>query len=280
MIAAIAAACVFAPPLLARAAADGIPMKAQGSASIKPMDAYASGRAYSNWDGLYAGLNAGYGMGLAKVNDTSSFACVFCPPFNDTVTQSSKLGLGGFVGGGQIGYNWRISPNLLFGLEEDFQWSDQKASASYNANITIVGINNTLGVTDNAKISWYATTRARLGIFSNPDTLWYVTGGGAYGRTSLTTVVNPNFLGAGLPGSVGNFKTEKLGFVIGGGIETAVGHNVTAKIEYLYMDLGTVGGTIAMLGTCVGPNTCATGSTTSSASITDHTVRAGINFHF
>src|SRR6478735_2339376 len=54
-----------------------------------------------NWTGPYAGLNLGYEWGKVTNN----------------VTEPS-----GIAGGGQIGYNWQLSP-FVFGLETDIQAS-------------------------------------------------------------------------------------------------------------------------------------------------------------
>jgi hypothetical protein len=43
---------------------------------------------------------------------------------------------GGFVGGGQIGYNWQFSPILVVGLEPDFQGIDEKEGSTLTRNFT------------------------------------------------------------------------------------------------------------------------------------------------
>ena len=66
------------------------------------------------------------------------------------------------------------------------------------------------------------------------------------------------------------------GWVAGGGIEVAFTENLTAKVEYLYVDLGTVScpsGTVC-------PVANAAGTSTGSISLTESIVRAGINYKF
>jgi outer membrane immunogenic protein len=36
----------------------------------------------------------------------------------------------GFIGGGQVGYNWQYSPLIVVGLEADFQGSGEKESGN------------------------------------------------------------------------------------------------------------------------------------------------------
>src|SRR6516165_2860632 len=61
------------------------------------------------------------------------------------------------------------------------------------------------------------------------------------------------------------------GWTIGLGSEVALGPNWSARLEYLYVDLGTVNNTIVVSG---GP------SLTDSARIQMNVVRAGVNYRF
>jgi hypothetical protein len=40
----------------------------------------------------------------------------------------------GFIGGGQIGYNWQFSPIWVVGLEADIQGADEKESNTLTSN--------------------------------------------------------------------------------------------------------------------------------------------------
>jgi outer membrane immunogenic protein len=95
-----------------------------------------------NWQGLYLGLNLGYGWG--------------------TVTNASNRP-NGFNGGAQLGYNWQYG-QLVYGLETDIQLS---------------GADDTVGATKFSN-SWYGTLRGRGGFIFN-NVLLYGTAGLAYG---------------------------------------------------------------------------------------------------
>jgi outer membrane immunogenic protein len=88
--------------------------------------------------------------------------------------------------------------------------------------------------------------RGRLGVTFSP-VLLYVTGGLAYGEIetngTLTNVVPVPFPFGLLSTSFGHSVT-KSGWTVGAGIEGRLWDNWTGKIEYLYMDLGTVSGSI------------------------------------
>jgi outer membrane immunogenic protein len=124
-----------------------------------------------SWTGFYIGVNAGGSIG----RDPTSFSE---SGIGTVVTDA--LSPAGFIGGGQLGYNYQFAPNWVAGIEGDFQGASQKDSGC----IGLCGGNppipsETLNITQ--KVEWFATLRARLG-YTNGDWLWYVTGGGAWAQ--------------------------------------------------------------------------------------------------
>src|SRR5689334_22867784 len=85
-----------------------------------------------NWTGWYVGVNAGASFGHVKTDfnvaphTTLSLASgnVNVPGFGFSDTSYPD----GFMGGGQIGYNWQYSPLIVVGLEADFQGAVEKES--------------------------------------------------------------------------------------------------------------------------------------------------------
>jgi outer membrane immunogenic protein len=136
------------------------------------------------------------------------------------------------------------------------------------------------------KIDWFGTVRGRVGSTITPSLLVYVTGGLAYGQVdSTSTVSGINIFGAQgtntftlVPAAVAfSSRTTKTGWTLGGGIEGLLGGNWTGKIEYLYLDLGTVSGAF------VTPIVTTTGgflSSSFSSQITNHILRVGLNYRF
>jgi outer membrane immunogenic protein len=114
-----------------------------------------------------------------------------------------------------------------------------------------------------------------------------VTGGLAYGEVRTTdTVSGINFLGpqgvnsppvlAPVSGSFSNSST-RVGWTVGAGVEGAIGGNWTAKLEYLYIDLGNVSGTF------ITPIVTPSGALLTSgynSHITDNILRVGVNYRF
>lgn len=73
------------------------------------------------WTGFYAGLNVGYGVGVGDY--------VSVLPLNiGTFGAQGDVGRAaapGFLGGGQVGFNWRMAPQWVVGVEADFQGAGQ-----------------------------------------------------------------------------------------------------------------------------------------------------------
>ena len=82
--------------------------------------------------------------------------------------------------------------------------------------------------------------RGRLGVAVTPDLLLYGTGGLAYGHVDAsanTQLFNGDgSLFAEYPASI---STTKVGWTAGAGAEWMFARNWSAKLEYLYVDLGS-----------------------------------------
>jgi len=218
------------------------------------------------WAGWYLGVNIGGSWGRAA--DTTTYGA---PPGLFAATSSH---LDGVIGGGQVGYNWH-SNSWLFGLEADIQGSGERSSATTSLTNTILvpingvffPINITGNLTDNERLSWFGTLRARLGLLASPTWLFSVTGGLAYGeiQNNETFTVGPVTV-------LNNFNNTRAGWTVGGGVEGVVSGNWTAKLEYLYMDFGTITHTY--------PGLSIFNPLTLSSHVTDNVVRVGLNYHF
>ena len=184
--------------------------------------------------------------------------------------------------GGQLGYNWQ-SGNWVFGFETDAQWTGQRGTASRlcgllatAASACLPGVSLGTSAAVEQHLDWFGTFRGRAGVLVTPSTLLYVTGGAAYGSLN-TDVTVTTIAPIGLPVSViRSGESSKFGWTIGGGIESKLsmfGSNWSGKLEYLYMDLGTVESTSGIgTGVLIGTNL--------STRVTDSIFRAGINYQF
>jgi outer membrane immunogenic protein len=221
-----------------------------------------------NWTGWYAGGNIGYGWGNGDANYTDpGFAIVGLPT---SISGSEKLD--GIIGGVQIGYNWQANNTWVLGLEADFQGSGEKASNNFSASYSDFE-GGTINQNQETKILWFGTVRARAGVLVTPTLLLYGTGGLAYGRISTSGTVTDTGCTPACSWSFGNSATN-VGWTLGAGIEGAIPstRDWTWKIEYLYMDLGSVSGT--------GHETDFGSNYSWSAKVTDNIVRVGVNYRF
>lgn len=114
----------------------------------------------------------------------------------------------GYLIGLQAGYNFQYASGLLTGIETD---------------IAISGIDGSGGGATFA-LDYLGTVRGRLG-YAVDRYMIYGTAGLAYGRGDLSM------------GGLSNKQTH-FGWTIGAGVETMLAPNVTARLEYLYVDLG------------------------------------------
>ena len=147
------------------------------------------------WTGFYVGANAGYGWGNVNANGFANVG-----------------DLDGFVGGGQVGYNYQMG-QFVVGLEADLQAADLSSG-------------NNLGLI-NVKTDYFGTVRARVGVAFDRF-MPYITGGWAYGNVKTS-----------IPGiGFSSDRSHTGGYAVGAGLEYAVTNNIIAGVEYLYVDLG------------------------------------------
>lgn len=225
--------------LVGQAQAADAPLKAKAPPALTtPTSAYT-------WTGLYAGVNVGLGAGQYNYPFTAG-----------PVAGSATLQSSGVLGGGQIGYNYQFAPLWVAGVETDIQGS--------NIRDTVSAATNFGGGNAGTQLNYFGTLRGRVGYLVTPNMLLYATGGWAYGGT--TSSVSGAILGFALSGS---FNDTQSGWTVGGGLEYAFNNWISAKAEYLYLDLGT--NTITS-GTLLGV------PFTLSEHPTVHTLKVGLNF--
>jgi len=190
-----------------------------------PLKAPAPPPPAASWAGWYIGLNAGAAWQHAA-NESSVGGSKL-----DYVSPTTSAT--GFIGGGQIGYNWQDG-NFVFGLEGDIDGLTGKGHTLQFGHDDFGGIVPPPKSFSN-KISWLSTVRARTGLAVG-DTMAYVTGGLAIG--GVKDSMNVAFTGLGFtPKSV---SQTRVGWVIGGGVEHMLWNSHwTVGLEALFVDLGT-----------------------------------------
>jgi outer membrane immunogenic protein len=199
------------------------------SAADLPAKAYTKAPAMVaayDWTGFYIGGNLGYGWG--RVDMTNRGPSTFFAPVGGSDTISSR----GFVGGGQIGYNWQMG-QLVTGVELMLDGADMRQT---NTSIFFP-----FSDTWRADVTALFSATGRIG-FDAGGWLPYVKGGFATGRvrTAMTT----------LPNVTAESANWHSGWTLGVGFEYMLTRNWTLGAEYDYYGLSSkdVSGPLAVLG--------------------------------
>ena len=195
-----------------------------------------------DWGGIYVGVNGGYAFGNSN--------------WTQGTASSGNFNTNGGLVGGTIGANFQ-SGQFVFGIEGDIDWADIKGNSTAGCGtVAFTGITGT--TTCETKSDWLSTVRGRVG-YAFDRVLVYGTAGGAFGNVQAGPSTATTF----------DSSTE-FGWTAGAGVEVGITPNLTAKVEYLYVDLAN--------GACSAA--CGSPATSIGTSFDASLVRAGLNFKF
>lgn len=238
-----------------------------------------------SWTGFYVGLNAGYADPRANFSVLPGGSWMGDPDLTGIVNAGTRsLGLRGFTGGGQIGYNYQVD-KIVFGIEADANYLGLK-----NSYATPIFPGLTTGSTywanGSVGLDAFYTLRGRLGLAAD-HWLFFVTGGLAVTSEKFSQSIN--FINAtriialpltGVAGgaNAGSASTTSASWTVGGGVEYALDKQWSVKGEYLYVNLNSLS-----FNSVYGPNgfTGGTYSMQHNLSLSGLNIfRAGLNYHF
>ncbi len=228
-----------------------------------------------SWAGPYVGVTAGVDWGTFDPRTWTSavpggeFAPSSLAAFNAGGVETIKSN--GFTGGLEAGYNWQHS-NWVYGLEGDIESFHLGGSATTGPTVYPCCAPATFTVSSSAHTDWLATLRARVGLASD-RWLIYATGGAALTTINGSFSFSETFYGTTESASLSN---SKLGYTVGGGVETKAWNHWSVKAEYLYVDFGPVS-TSGILGAGV---LIPTQPFTHDIDLRANIVRLGLNYHF
>lgn len=265
----------------------------------------APARVSPSWTGFYLGLNGGFGVSRSNITEIPIDPATTFPAgaghlIVDPV--SARVDPAGLVGGFQLGYNWHLNPTWLLGLEADIQGADIKDSVS--APVNMANFHPLFGnFSATQKIDWFGTVRGRLGYFLHPDWMVYATGGLAYGQVKESANLALTFANTAIAFGVGGFSfacvnapvgpppfaggpvcfdgshsRTSVGWTAGAGTEFRLTQNMTAKVEYLYVNLGNENFNIPAV-TLLGPGNASI-LRVSFDDAAFHLFRGGLNWRF
>jgi opacity protein-like surface antigen len=210
-----------------------------------------------NWTGVYAGATAAYRMADAQWNTVT--LPIFTPAAigagvnaPDPSTNPANLPSAAMQGGFFAGYDWRVAPKWVTGVEGDVAFGNSSmqrggipgtyGNGSAAAQLFLLpGVEAELADSAAVKLGWDASIRARLGYLTTLDVLVYATGGTAFQQMSMT---------ANCSGTLQSFcrftvtpqnetaTTVKTGWTVGSGVESVLSGNWLGKLEFRYADFG------------------------------------------
>jgi outer membrane immunogenic protein len=186
---------------------------------------------FFSWTGFYVGINGGYGWGKSD--------------WTNILGTTGDFNVKGGLVGGTLGYNLQTG-SWVWGLETDLDFSTIKGT-------TTAALCGAVGC--ETKNTWLGTARGRIG-YAWDRWLPYITGGAAYGNVKMTP-----------PGGASETDT-RFGWTLGGGIEYAFLGSWSAKLEYLYADLGKAECSAAVCGVVT------------DVEFRTNMVRGGLNYRF
>lgn len=172
-----------------------------------------------SWTGFYLGANGGGGWGQTSHSTDPTAVLSFA---------TGNFNTSGGVAGGTFGYNYQTGAWVL-GAETDLDWANIKGTKTFDTTIASVPAR----FSHSSELMWLDTARARVG-WAYDRVLFYGTAGAAFGgvqayRDASIALLTP----------AATDTETRFGWTAGGGIEWAFLNNFSAKVEYLYVDLGS-----------------------------------------
>ncbi len=172
-----------------------------------------------DWTGIYGGAHLGAG---ALDDQVTTMSTTLLQP-SGTVTKLSPFSV---VSGAQAGFNIEFAP-FVVGAEGTFTWSNISGTQVTPSLLPAISEDST------SRPRWYATATGKVGFAAN-DFLFYAKGGAAWMNVHYIQDVA---IGGGQ--SSQTIVDTRSGFTVGGGIEFGMTENLSARVEYDFLDFGT-----------------------------------------
>ncbi|MCP9630527.1 TonB-dependent receptor [Rhodopseudomonas palustris] len=258
---------------------------------------FASGATVANWTGFHAGVNAAYNSAKFSGTVTALDGSADSHAANEAPNQQ----VGALSFGLHAGYDYQFANRIVAGIEADIAKTEIGASqVTFATEGAVCNCSNNLSrmrqfeAVQQSEVKWLSTVRGRLGYAVNDRLMLYASGGVAFmqqdeSRTQYRAVNTGNF--AWPTTTVSAFTEDssrtRVGYVIGGGGEFALGGAWSMKAEYLLARFSSEDFVFADARAGVLPGnfvTPATYSTSNGRKVTSSVdipmVRVGVNYRF
>lgn len=211
----------------------GGPIDKTSSSGITSSFGKAENEAH-NWNGIFVGGNVGYGFGNSGITTYSAISDYALEAQGYyRVPLYTRSDIAGFIGGGQIGYNHKLSSPIIIGFETDLSY------ANIGGSVGMPGVLAPVYTSSKSLLTWLGTVRGRVGYLPRDDFMLYGTAGLAYGNLMASggsyynlSDLNPEFA------ALGQYNNTDIGLTAGAGLEFAIAKNLSLKAEWLYVGFG------------------------------------------
>lgn len=213
----------------------------------------------------YIGLNTGYAWENVRYSTNPNCIAaggfgVFCSTdtSNSILNNFAVANIGAghlspthFIGNIDIGHNWEKS-SFVFGSEADFGVFNWASTALAHGFFPYTFLGNQFILMNTASTNWLGTLRGRLGFLMKKKRLFlYASGGAAFTTFHAATSYQDNAIGFGFPGGSGYNSREstRAGWILGAGSEFLLSPHTSFKIEYFYLNFGSINFTVPLSNT-------------------------------
>jgi len=243
-----------------------------------------------DWSGVYFGGHIGGGWDTTTYADPGAGSilnnCCLLISTTNNPSASTNANSSGFLGGGQVGWNYQIG-RLVVGA--DFDWSKTSLNAN-GAGPTFSAVaagTPFANETYSLKTNWTATSTATIGV-ARDRWMLFTKAGVAWANNNYGVGVNGIGGTFGGPGGVpfafsGTNSNTVTGWTVGIGAKWAFADNWFLNLEYNYLDFGSKaqninGAFTAQPGAFLAVSPAATFTPTFNQNISE--VKLGVNYKF
>jgi outer membrane immunogenic protein len=188
-----------------------------------------------SWTGCYGGVNIGATYWQSDLNWTPNPLGFTAASIADITSAIGPHRGAGVIAGGEVGCNYQTGVTV-WGFEGDFNYT----GVDQTQNTQTAVFND--AITERVRSNWLSTLRGRAGYSNYGYTsfgpwMFYLTAGVAFANLQFQDTIF--FPPSGTTNTASSNQT-KTGWTAGAGLEWAMFGNWTMKVEYLYVDFGSV----------------------------------------
>jgi outer membrane immunogenic protein len=224
--------------------------------------------------GGYAGPNfqQGHSSTSTVFSPTGYFAASSVPAINSVGSQpfdATGVNLGALAG-----YTWQFDPNWFAGLEIDFGLNSDVGDTTGGAIYPCCSPTQ-FTVSSRITTNWLFTARPRIGYIFMDNWAGYITGGLAMSDLKGRFLFTDTFAHAH---ESATFSNTDASWVVGAGVEHRLSNEWAWRLEYLYAEFNSFGGTSTNLTAFTPPIAFPTNVFTHHDALNEHMVRFALTY--